>query len=481
MFDKLTAIEKRYEDILQQLGSAELQSDPSEYRKQAKALSEIEPIVERFREYKTVVHDLAQTEELAASGDADMRELAQEEIKSLVARRDALLAELKILLIPKDPNDEKNVVLEIRAGTGGDEAALFAAELFRMYTKYAERQGWRMDVMSTNDTGVGGIKEVIATIEGRGAYSRLKYESGVHRVQRVPATEAAGRVHTSTVTVAVLPEAEEVDIQINDKDLRVDTFCSSGPGGQSVNTTYSAVRITHIPTGLVVSQQDEKSQIKNRAKAMKILRSRLYEMELQRQQEAIVAVAGRNVFERLKFESGVHRVQRVPETEASGRIHTSAATVAVLPEAEEVDVQIDEKDLRIDVFRSSGPGGQSVNTTDSAVRITHLPTGIVVSQQDEKSQHKNKARAMKVLRARLYERERQAADAARALSRKTQVGTGDRSERIRTYNFPQGRVTDHRINLTLYKLDKVMSGEALDEIIDALIAEDQAARLAEVE
>src|ERR1700681_3557360 len=350
MFDKLTTVERQYEAIMERLGSPELQEDPSEYRKQSKSLSEIEPVVERFREYKALVRDIAQTEELAAAGDVDMRELAQEELKSLTARRDVLLGELKALLVPKDPNDQKNVVLEIRGGTGGDEAALFAAELFRMYSRYAERQGGRAEVLSTNETGVGGLKQVIATIEGKGVYSRLKYESGVHRVQREPATEASGRIHTSTATVAVLPEAEEVDVQINDKDLRVDTFCSSGPGRQSVNTTYSAVRIPHIPTGIVVSQQDEKSQVKNRAKAMKVLRSRLYEMELRKQQEAI------------------------------------------------------------------------------------------------------------------------------AKDRKSQVGTGERSEKIRTYHFKENRVTDHRINFTTHRLAEGLNGD-LAELLDNVITHFQSEKL----
>ncbi|HEY7790287.1 MAG TPA: peptide chain release factor 1 [Vicinamibacterales bacterium] len=351
MLDKLHSVEARYDELLTLLASPEIQADQAEYRKQAKALSEIEPLVETFREYKTVARELAQAEELVLQAtEPDIRELAQEEVPALQARRDTLLGSIKILLLPRDPNDEKNIVLEIRAGTGGDEAALFAAELFRMYSKFAERQGWRLEVLSSSDTGVGGLKEIIATIEGERVYSRLKYESGVHRVQRVPATEASGRIHTSTATVAVLPEAEEVDIQINEKDLRVDTFCSSGPGGQSVNTTYSAVRITHLPTGLVVSQQDEKSQIKNRAKAMKVLRSRLYEMELRRQQEAI------------------------------------------------------------------------------------------------------------------------------AKDRRSQVGTGERSEKIRTYNFPQSRITDHRINFTTHRLVEVLNGD-LSEMVDELITRDQSEKL----
>jgi peptide chain release factor 1 len=341
MFDKLLSVENKYDELMAKLGTAEVQSDAVEYRRSAKTLSELEPLVQKFREYKAVAQDIRGAEELINGADADMRELAREEMKTLDARREVLLQELKILLIPKDPNDEKNVILEIRAGTGGDEAALFAADLFRMYSRYAEKQGWRLELLSSSDSGAGGLKEVIASIEGRGVYSRMKYESGVHRVQRVPATEASGRIHTSTATVAVLPEAEDVDIQINDKDLRIDTFCSSGPGGQSVNTTYSAVRLTHIPTGLVVSQQDEKSQIKNKAKAMKVLRARLYEMEMQKQQEAL------------------------------------------------------------------------------------------------------------------------------AKERRGQVGTGERSEKIRTYNFPQSRITDHRINFTTHRLHDVLEGDP-GELIDQL-------------
>src|SRR6187399_1015232 len=350
MFDKLATVESRYDELMTRLGTVEVQSDAAEYRKAAKTLAELEPLVAKYREYKTVEENLAGTTELAKGTDAEMRALAEEELSSLQAQREPLLQELKLLLIPKDKNDEKNVILEIRAGTGGDEAALFAADLFRMYSRFAEQQRWKFDVLSSSDSGGGGLKEVVASIEGRGVYSRLKYESGVHRVQRVPATEASGRIHTSTATVAVLPEAEDVDIQINEKDLRIDTFCSSGPGGQSVNTTYSAVRITHLPTNLVVSQQDEKSQIKNRAKAMKVLRARLYEIELRKQQEAI------------------------------------------------------------------------------------------------------------------------------AKERRGQVGTGDRSEKIRTYHFKENRISDHRANFTLYRLTDVLNGD-LSEILDAVITYYQSEKL----
>jgi peptide chain release factor 1 len=351
---KLDRVVRRHAELADTLACPD--TGPQEFGKLSKEYSDLTPMVEAIAELRNAQRELADLQSMQGGEvEAELRALADAEMPQVQRRIEEIGQRIKLMLLPKDEADERNAILEVRAGTGGEEAALFAAVLFRMYQRYSGIRGWRFDVLDVSETGLGGIKEASAEI------------------------------------------------------------------------------------------------------------------------------AGRNVFERLKFESGVHRVQRVPETEGSGRIHTSAATVAVLPEAEEVDIRIEEKDLRIDVFRSSGPGGQSVNTTDSAVRITHIPTGIVVSQQDEKSQHKNKAKALKVLRARLFERERRAREAARAADRKSQVGTGDRSERIRTYNFPQGRVTDHRINLTLHKIDKVVNGEALDEIVDALLAEDQAAKLAEVQ
>jgi peptide chain release factor 1 len=351
LIDRLRTVEARYDELTNELANPEVVSDSKRYQKTAKSHAELGELVAKFREYKDLERGINETRVMVREEtDSELKAMAEEELAGLEDRLARCETDLKLLLLPKDPNDERNVILEIRAGTGGDEAALFVADVFRMYSRYAEAQRWRVEIMSSNPTGIGGFREVIAMIEGKGAYSRLKYESGVHRVQRVPATEASGRIHTSTITVAVLPEAEEVDVQINEKDIRKDTFCSSGPGGQSVNTTYSAIRLTHIPTGLIVSCQDEKSQIKNYAKALRVLRSRLYEIELEKQQKAL---------------------------------------------------------------------------------------------SDE---------------------------------RRSMVGTGDRSEKIRTYNYKDNRVSDHRIGLTLHRLEMIMEGD-LGEILDALNTHFQTERL----
>ena len=433
---KLELIKERWEEIGKKIIDPDIISDMKQYVKLTKEYSDLEEVVKALDKLKSLNSNIESNRGIIKTEtDADFIEMAKEELSDCESQLDALNEEIKLLLIPKDPEDGKNVVVEIRAGAGGDEASIFAGDLYRMYTKYASTKKWQVDVVDTADGTNGGYKEIIFEISGANVYGEMKYESGVHRVQRVPQTETQGRVHTSAASVIVLPEAEEFDIEIKKADLRVDSYCSSGPGGQSVNTTYSAIRLTHLPTGGY--------------------------------KEIIFEISGANVYGEMKYESGVHRVQRVPQTETQGRVHTSAASVIVLPEAEEFDIEIKKADLRVDSYCSSGPGGQSVNTTYSAIRLTHLPTGVVAQCQDQKSKLKNYDKALSVLRSRVYEIELQKKLANDASTRKSLVSSSDRSAKIRTYNYPQGRVTDHRINLTLYSLSNIIDGD-IAEISEAL-------------
>ena len=406
IYDQLQAVEDRYEELGELLSDPDVVSDTKRFMELSKEEASTRDTVTAYREYKQVLQNIVDAEEMIkeAGGDADLEEMAKQELKDAKAEKEEYEEKLKILLLPKDPNDDKNIILEIRGAAGGDEAQLFAGDLLQMYQKYAESQGWRFEVMEASYNGVGGIKEVVAMVSGQSVYSKLKYESGAHRVQRVPVTESQGW------------RFEVMEASYN------------GVGG-----------------------------IK----------------------EVVAMISGQSVYSKLKYESGAHRVQRVPVTESQGRVHTSTATVLVMPEIEEVEYDIDPKDLRIDIYHASGAGGQNVNKVATAVRIVHLPTNIKVEMQEERTQQKNREKAMKIIRARVADHFAQIAQDEQDAERKSTIGTGDRSERIRTYNFPQNRVTDHRIGLTLQKLDTILSGK-LDEVVDALVLYDQTQKLEEL-